>query len=125
MKKFIMATLITLTPLITTGCLVAVAGGAAAGTAYVLGKLESSLEADLKKSDYAVTKAMKKLELIKISNDKTALEAVHVYRNSKDEKITVTLEKFTGKTTKIFIKVGLFGDESLSYTILETVKENL
>ena len=125
MKQLFASIILTITMLFSTGCLIAVAGGAAAGTAYVLGKLESSLEADLNKSDLAVSQAMKKLELIKISNNKTALESIHTYRNAKDEKITVTLERLTNKTTKIFIKVGLFGDESVSYTILETTKEFL
>lgn len=125
MKKLVVASFLVVSTLLNSGCLLFVAGGAAAGTAYVLGTLEASLEGDIKKSDYAVTKALKKLELIKVNHSKTALEAVHTYRNAKDDKIVITLEKFTDRTTKIYIKVGIFGDEALSHNILEEVKEKL
>lgn len=126
MKQIFIATVLALTLMFNSGCfLVLVAGSAVAGTAFVLGKLESTLDGNLSQTDTAVSKALKKLELISINHSKTALEATHTSRNSKDEKITIDLEKLTEKTTKVFIKVGTFGDEAMSHRILEKIKENL
>ncbi|MCH2207234.1 MAG: DUF3568 domain-containing protein [Lentisphaerales bacterium] len=126
MKQIFIATVLALTLLLNAGCfLVLVAGGAVAGTAYVLGKLEATVDGNLDQVDAAVAKALKNLELVKMSHSKTTLEATHTSRNAKDQKISVELEKLTEKTTKIFIKVGNFGDEAMSYRILEGVKENL
>ena len=126
MKQIFIATVLALTLLFNSGCfLLLVAGGAVAGTAYVLGELEATVDGSLDQADAAVAKALKKLELVKISHSKTALEATHTSRNAKDQKISVELEKLTEKTTKISIKVGNFGDEAMSHRILEGIKENL
>ena len=125
MRQFFLAITLTLTMFLSSGCLLLVAGGAVAGTAYVLGELESAVDGNLAQTDVAAAKALKNLELVKISHTKTALDATHTSRNSEDDKITVKIEKLTEKTTKVFIKVGNFGDEAMSHRILEQIKENL
>lgn len=125
MKHFFASIVLATTLFLSSGCLLLVGGGAIAGTAYVMGKLESTLSSNITKSDAAVTKAMKKLEFLKISRNKTAYDAVHVYRNAKDEKIEITLKKVTENTTKVNIHVGLFGDEALSQNILDEIKSSI
>ena len=64
MKQIFIATVLALTLLFNSGCfLLLVAGGAVAGTAYVLGELEATVDGSLDQADAAVAKALKKLEL--------------------------------------------------------------
>ena len=114
-----------LLPLLT-GCVVAVAGAAGAGAiAYVRGELETSLDQNYNKVVESTRTALKELEFNKISESKDALEATLIYRTALDKKVTIKLNKVTDKTTKIGIRIGLIGDESLSISILEKIKADL
>jgi len=46
-------------------------------------------------------------------------------RNAKDEKITIIVEKEGEGVTALRIRVGVFGNEALSRSILDTIKGNL
>ena len=111
--------------LLNSGCLLLVAGGAVAGTAFALGKLESLVDGNLKKVDTATSKALQEMKFTKVKHAITDIDALHTYKGPKDQNIFIELEKLTDKTTKVFIKVGTFGDEKMSVTILESIKENL
>ena len=110
----------------TSGC-VAVAAGAGAGAtvAYVRGDLDTTLGADLDRSVRAVNKAIEQLQFAKVSENKDALQANIIARNAADKKIELHLEKLANDATKLKIRVGTFGDDSLQTAILEKVKANL
>lgn len=112
-------------PLIS-GCAAVIAGGAGAGTvAYIKGELQTNLEASLEKSVEATKLAVDNLKFIKISEQVDSLTGEIIARTAQDKKITIKLNKVTGKTTKISIRVGVFGDQSLSQSLLEEIKEEL
>ena len=108
-----------------SGCVVVAAGAGAGAVAYIRGDLESTLSANLDRSGRAVAAAIDQLKFARISERKDAMLVVSVARNAADKRIEVRLESVGEQLTKIKIRVGLFGDETLSLAILEKVKANL
>lgn len=113
----------------TSGCILVAAGaGAAAGVgtfAYVRGELRATLDASLDRTWRATQAAMKDLKFAVVQEQKDALQARLTSRTAADKKISVKLLKLTNNTTEVRIRVGTFGDESLSHLILEKIKANL
>ncbi len=109
-----------------TGCVAVVAGAAGAGTvAWVQGRLDATLNADYEKTVIAANLAIKDLQFAKISEKKDALEAILVARTAGDRKVAIKVLKATDQSAKVQIRVGVFGDEALSLTILDKIKANL
>ena len=111
------------------GCAVLVVGGAAAavgvGTyAYINGELEGTEAASLDQAYTASLAAMKDLEFPITNKSKDALQAEVLARNSADKKILIKLKKVSDGATEIRIRVGTFGDESLSRLILDKIKSH-
>ncbi|KAA0247685.1 MAG: DUF3568 family protein [Candidatus Jettenia sp.] len=108
------------------GCAALRGGGAAAGTvAYVMGELRSMEEASLERTWEAAQKTMEDLEFIVTSKQKDVLTARLIARGANDKKIVIQLKKVSEDLTEVRIRVGTFGDESLSRQILERLKKNL
>ena len=61
----------------------------------------------------------------KVSENKDALKAVLVARTAMDKKIEITISNSGKKLTNIKIRVGVFGDEQLSMSILDKIKAGL
>ncbi|MGA3163832.1 MAG: DUF3568 family protein [Verrucomicrobiota bacterium] len=59
-----------------------------------------------------------------VDKSKAGITAKILARTSGDEKIQVTLEKQSASVTEIHIRVGTFGDESLSRQILDKIKSH-
>ncbi len=96
------------------------------GTSFQFGKLEGILEANVDRSDYAATRAIKKMELVLVSHKKDAFYSVFEAKNAKDQTVSINLSKISNKSTKIFIKVGWStGDQPFSQALFDAVKENL
>jgi hypothetical protein len=112
-----------------TGCLLLVAGGAAAagaGTyAYVSGDLKGTESAPLDRVWTATQAAVTELQLPITSRQKDALGARLLARTSSDKKVDIRLKKLTDTSTEIRIRVGTWGDESVSRLILEKIKKRL
>jgi L-fucose isomerase-like protein len=114
---------------LATGCAVvavgAAAGAGAAGYAYVSGVLISTESASLDRTWNATLAAMKELEFPITSQRKDALQASLVARNAYDKKISIRLKKVAEQSTEVRIRVGTFGDETMSRAILEKIKKRL
>ena len=113
----------------TSGCALfvvgAAAGAGAAGYAYVSGELKTTQSNSLDQVWSATQSAMNDLEFPIVSRKKDALQAELVARNSADKKIVVDLKKVSDTATEIRIRVGAFGDEAISRTILEKIQSHL
>lgn len=108
------------------GCLIVAAGAAGAGTvAYVKGELEASLDASYRGVVNASGRAIDALELHKISENGDATRTVIVARTADDRRVHITVNKVADSLTKVSIRVGTFGDETLSRTILDRIKQAL
>jgi hypothetical protein len=107
------------------GCIAVAAGAGAGVVAYVRGDLQTSVPSEYPKVVEAARRALKDLEFVLVSDNKDALKAVLVARTALDKKVEVTLTNSGKKLTDIKIRVGIFGDEQLSLSILEKLKSGL
>jgi hypothetical protein len=127
-KQLLLISLLGCGLLVNSGCpavfVGAAAGGAAgAGTiAYVGGELKSSEEVSLNRAWKATQMAMRDLEFSITDKGKDAFDAELRASGAGGKKIRVALKKISDTRTEIRIRVGTFGDESLSLKILERIK---
>lgn len=123
---FLTAGILTISTVVQTGCVAVVAAGAGAGTvAYVRGQLNATLDAPLDPAVNATRQAISDLGFHKISDESDASGAVLVTRNAQDDRITIRLTREADPVTKVSIRVGMFGDEALSQTVLNAINQNL
>mgnify|MGYP001236001638 FL=1 len=120
------------------GCVALVAGAVAGAGAYAYaeGKLESTLSAPLDRSYAAARRAISDLEFTETSAKKDALEAIVEAKTAGNDTVTITLKALAvgggeggdpskSTTTKCSIRIGTFGDEKKSITILDAIKSHL
>lgn len=125
-KQALLILVLASTAVLVKGCVVAAVGAGAAGTvAYVKGDLEAIESKKLSTVHEATLKAIKELGLNVTKETKDALSAVIIVRDAQDKKITIKLRATTEKTTKLSIRVGLFGNETKSRLIYQKIHENL
>jgi len=116
--------------LICIGCpaAVLVGGGATAGggaVAYIKGELKTTAQVSLDRAWKATQMAMDDLEFMVTGKEKDVFDAELTASGAVDKKIKVALKKISDTRTEIKIRVGAFGDKSLSQQILETIKKRL
>jgi len=112
--------------LLLQGCVVAAVGIGAAGTiAYVRGDLESIESESIDVVYDATLKALKELELLPTRKSKDALGAEIVTYDAQDKKIVIRLKSAAEGTTKLSIRIGVFGSETKSRLIYQTIRDNL
>ncbi len=111
-----------------SGCAVLLIGGGVAagagGVAYVEGELQSSEAVAFDKAWDATLAAMKDMDYGVTDKQKDAASAKITARGAGDKKITINLDKVSVSVTKITIRVGTFGDETLSRQILDKIKSH-
>ncbi len=120
--------LISLLACLTTapGCVVAVLGGAVAAVgsvAYIRGQLEAALDEPLPRLWKATQAAVERLEFTVTDRRKDAVYASLTALTSTDRRIQIGLERSSAAVTVVRIRVGTFGDESLSRFILESIRK--
>lgn len=108
------------------GCVAVVAGVAGAGAvAYVRGELQALLDAPYASVVRAANRAVSELEFVKVSERMDALTAVLIARTANDKKVEIRILKSTDAITRVEIRVGIFGEEALSQTVLAQLREHL
>jgi hypothetical protein len=111
------------------GCLLlglgAAAGAGAGGYAWVNGEITTTESASLNQTWNATLAAMKDLEFPVTDQAKDALEANLTARNASNTSISIKLKNLSNASTEIRIRVGTFGDKSLSCTILNKINSRL
>ncbi len=113
--------LIGLTGCETTG----VKEGAQDAVGWARSELKVAMQEDLTDVNNAIEVVCKDLKLFQISKERDLLSGKFLYRNAKDEKITLTTEAKTTEITELRIQVGLVGDKAQSELILAKIKEQL
>jgi hypothetical protein len=73
----------------------------------------------------ATSRTIEQLKFAKIAESADALSARFTARTAQDKKIEIVLTKVGEDLTKVEIRVGVFGDEDVSMTILSKIKANL
>ncbi len=107
-------------------CVLLVAGAAgAAGAMYVNGDFDARLPASPKKCAEAARRVLEDLEIKVTRCDASALDGRVEGKSALDKDIAITLKRDTETETKITIRVGVWGDESVSRQIYEKIKARL
>ena len=126
-KQLMVTPVIIVFFLTSMGCTAAwVAGGAAAGIGtykYIKGELESTEKVSLDKAYQATQTAMEDLGFTITSKQKDAFDGEVIARRATGKKVTVKLKRQSDSVTQIRIRVGTFGDETISKDILDTMKK--
>ena len=127
--KLLVTVMMALLLTLVSGCVLfvvgAAAGAGAAGYAWVDGEIKTTEAATLDRTWSATLAAMKDLEFPLTSQAKDALEANLTARNASNKQIQITLKKLDNASTEIHIRIGTFGDESLSRLILNKINSRL
>jgi hypothetical protein len=110
------------------GCalfVVGAAAGAGAGTyAYVNGELKETEGVTFDTAYNATLAALSDLQYAVVSKPKDTAAATITARTATDKKVVVVLTKQSATTTEIRVRVGIFGDESLSRVVLDKIKSH-
>jgi hypothetical protein len=128
-SQIIIPVLLLATLAFGNGCALVLIGGAAAAGAgavyYIDGELKDTEPRALDAVHAASAAALRDLQFVIISDTQDAISAKLLARTATDRKIQITLTKQSPAATEIRIRVGTFGDESLSRQILEKIKNHL
>jgi hypothetical protein len=129
-QKLMILVLLAACPFILTGCLAAAAvGGAAAagaGTvAYIKGELKSTEEATLNKTWEATVSAIDGLQFLVVNKIKDNVSGQLEAKTADNKTVKIQLKRVTDNLTDISIRIGTFGDESLSRYILSKIEAKL
>ena len=112
--------------LLASSCWLVVVGAAAAGTvAYVDGNLESSLGNRYEPVVAATNTALVQLGYAKAEERKDALTDTFVTHTANGSRVEVIVTNVHESLTKVNIRIGTFGDQQMSQSILEKIKSNL
>ncbi len=112
-----------LTALCASGCLVAAAGVGAGAVAYVRGELKTSLPLGLDAAHAKATKAVDRLEFQPGLVRKDALTGIVEARTAQDQEVKIVLTRQTDVLTEVSIRVGVFGNQTVSQAILDEMKK--
>jgi ribosomal protein L25 (general stress protein Ctc) len=124
-KSSVILAVVAVLPLLS-GCVAVLAGAAGAGTvAWVQGRLDAALDANYDKAEKAVNLAITQMEFAKVSEKKDVLNAIFIARTAEDKKIQIKVSRVGDITSRVQIRVGVFGNEVQSLAILDKIKANL
>lgn len=111
------------------GCLVVAVGGAAAagaGTvAYLRGELQTTVDASLERAVAASQQALKDLKMPVTAEERDGISGRITARAAGDKKVVIRTRKVTGTATELGIRVGTWGEETMSHQILDRIKQHL
>ncbi len=128
-KLLMTALMMTALLALTNGCFLfvvgAAAGAGAAGYAWVDGEVKTTEAASMNQTWDATQAAMKDLQFPVTSQVKDALQGDVEARNASNTNISIKLKYTSNNSTEIRIRVGTFGDESLSRIILGKINSHL
>ena len=111
---------------LTSGCVLVVGAAAGvAGYAWVDGEAKATEAASLNRTWDASLAAMKDLEFTVTEKSKDALAGNVTAQTADNKTVKIKLKYISNTSTEIRIRVGTFGDENLSRTILNKINGHL
>ncbi|MHC4459790.1 MAG: DUF3568 family protein [Planctomycetota bacterium] len=114
---------------VAQGCTAAWVGvgvGAGAGTiAYLRGDLEAVEPNNIDTVFEATEKAIEELELKVSKKTKDKMSALIIARDAQDKKVTIKLSAAVEGSTRLSIRIGMFGNETKSRIIYQKIREKL
>ena len=89
------------------------------------GDLDATLNVPFERAVRASDLAMEQLRFEKVSEKKDGLQAILVSRNAAEKRVEIRIEKVDEDATKLKIRVGAFGDESIAVATYSQINSNL
>lgn len=108
--------------IVATAGLTAVQAGT---SAYIRGVLEAAERGSLDELWQATTRMLDTLRFRVIQADRYPQSCYFACKTDNGLTITVRLEQFSTEVTHVEIRVGFFGDQSLSLLILESIRAEM
>ncbi len=110
------------------GCVAAIVGGAAAGAGtviYVKGQIEDTVNASTTDVYRATLAALKDLQMPIVGDEHDGLTLELKSRFADGKTTWIKVSSISAVSSKITIRVGTFGDEYRSRTLLTQIERNL
>ena len=126
LNKLVLASVIGLSTLSMSGCIVAAAALGAGTVAYVDGKYSMNMEGSLMTVYNAVIKTLKaNPDYVIVSKTETDKNAeVDAATKSTNKDFYVKVDKITDTVSKVTIKFGTFGDQEQSLKLMDKIQAN-
>ena len=126
-KSLLLAMSLVISIMTLSGCVALVVGAAAGagGVAYMKGILEQNFDKPVSKVHRAGLAALKSLKLKILRETIDAHRSVINGEYTDGSKVELIVEALTEHSSKLQIRVGIFGDEEKSQMILNAVKKRL
>ena len=127
LKKRLCICVLLMICLFNSGCaaLLVGAGAGTAGAIWYNGKLQETVSAPVPHVHQATRSGLRDLN-IKITEDKSDNLTAEVEGVlSDDRKVSISAESINSSTTKLTIRVGVFGDKDFSQRISDAIKKYL
>ena len=127
LKKRSYVCLLLMLYLFNSGCaaLLVGAGAGTAGAIWYKGKLQETVSASVPRVHQAIKSGLRDLN-IKITEDKFDNLTAEVRGVlADDRKVSIDAESVNSSSTKLSIRVGVFGDKDLSQSISDAIKKYL
>lgn len=107
------------------GCSSTVINGNGTTNTYIYsgGTMHGTENVSLDQAWSATQSAIKDLEFTVVNQQKDALAARLTARTALDKKIEVNLKKITENLTEVRVRAGSFGDQNLSYTVVQAIQK--
>ena len=112
------------------GCVAVAVGGAVVATGasaaiYRRGWYRGAVPEPLYKVDRAVRQTGRRARLIERKRTCTGYKARYRYQDLRDVKVKIKLKAATADSTKIYIRVGFWGDKASSTELFQGIEEDL
>lgn len=119
--------MLSLAVVCVSGCAAVVVGAAAGagGFAYVNGEMTGTQPASLDQTWAAAQTTMQELQFPILTKSKDGAQAELTAKDSKGTKITLHLKRLSDTATDARVRVGVFGDQTLSRTILDKIRAHV
>jgi hypothetical protein len=108
------------------GCLLIAAGAATGGTvAYLKGDSEILMDGTPSQVASAAEKSAKDLGLHVVSNQSSELDSKVITRTADDVRVVVYAKAQGEKVSRVYVRMGVFGDDAMQQRMIEKIKANL
>jgi len=124
-KSLIIGVLTAVAALAFSGCSSTIINGTGTTNTYIYsgGTMKGTENVALDQAWSATQAAIKDLEFTVINQQKDALAARLTARTALDRKVEVELRKVSENLTEVRVHAGSFGDQNLSYTVVQAIQK--
>jgi len=116
--------------LLAEGCVALAVGGAAAATGasaavYRRGWYRTAVAAPHYKVDQALRRTARRARLIERERTCDGYRSYYLYQDLRDVKVKVKLKAVTPDSTRVYIRVGFWGDRASSQELFQGLQDDI